>query len=155
MVFFHSAAICRWYVVFLPLSAMLGVQQGTQHSSRFKEFSGKQGLPRRGSKILNSVKNSSDGTESAWNTGDPGSVAGLGRSPGEGNPLQYSRLENPMDGGAGQLQSRGSRRVGCDWVPGTSQCILSAMRKTGTIYHGSRVKGPLITLWGDSIWYCL
>ena len=36
---------------------------------------------------------------SAWNAGDPGSIPGLGRSPGEGNgnPLQYSCLENPMD----------------------------------------------------------
>ena len=34
--------------------------------------------------------------------GDPGSIPGLGRSPGGGNgsPLQYSCLENPMDGGA-------------------------------------------------------
>ena len=34
--------------------------------------------------------------------GDLGSILGSGRSPGEGNgnPLQYSRLENPMDGGA-------------------------------------------------------
>ena len=33
---------------------------------------------------------------------DTGSILGLGRSPGEGNgkPLQYSCLENPMDGGA-------------------------------------------------------
>ena len=39
---------------------------------------------------------------SAWNAGDSGSIPGLGRSPGEGNgnPLQYSCLENPMDGGA-------------------------------------------------------
>ena len=39
---------------------------------------------------------------SACNAGDPGSVPGLGRSPGEGNgnPLQCSGLENPMDGGA-------------------------------------------------------
>ena len=39
---------------------------------------------------------------SASNTGDPGSIPGLGRSPGEGNgnPLQYSCLENPMDGEA-------------------------------------------------------
>ena len=38
---------------------------------------------------------------SAWNAGDPGSIPGLGRSPGEGNdnPLQYSCLENSMDGG--------------------------------------------------------
>ena len=39
---------------------------------------------------------------SACKVGDPSSIPGLGRSPGEGNgnPLQYSCLENPMDGGA-------------------------------------------------------
>ena len=39
---------------------------------------------------------------SACNVGDLGSIPGLGRYPGEGNgnPLQYSCLENPMDGGA-------------------------------------------------------
>ena len=39
---------------------------------------------------------------SASNAGDPGLIPGLGRSPGEGNgnPLQYSCLENPMDGEA-------------------------------------------------------
>ena len=39
---------------------------------------------------------------SACNEGDLGSIPGSGRSPGEGNgnPLQYSCLENPMDGGA-------------------------------------------------------
>ena len=39
---------------------------------------------------------------SAWNAGDLGSIPGLGRSPGEGNgnPLQYCCLENPMEGGA-------------------------------------------------------
>ena len=44
----------------------------------------------------------SDGKASACNAGDLGSIPGLGRSPGEGNgtPLQYSCLENPMDGGA-------------------------------------------------------
>ena len=41
----------------------------------------------------------SDGKESACNAGDLGSIPGLGRSPGEGNgnPLQYSCLQNPMD----------------------------------------------------------
>ena len=40
-----------------------------------------------------------DGKESACNAGDPGSNPGSERSPGEenGNPLQYSCLENPMD----------------------------------------------------------
>ena len=44
----------------------------------------------------------SDGKAFAYNAGDPGSIPGLGRSPGEGNgnPLQYSCLENPMDGEA-------------------------------------------------------
>ena len=44
----------------------------------------------------------SDGKASACNVGDPGSIPGLGRSSGEGNgnPLQYSYLENPMEGGA-------------------------------------------------------
>ena len=43
-----------------------------------------------------------DGKASAYNAGDPGSIPGLGRSPGQGNsnPLQDSCLENPMDGGA-------------------------------------------------------
>ena len=43
----------------------------------------------------------SHGKMSAYNLGDQGSVPGLGRSPGEGNgnPLQCSCLENPMDGG--------------------------------------------------------
>ena len=45
---------------------------------------------------------SSDSKASAYNAGDLGSIPELGRSPGEGNgnPLQYSCLENSMDGGA-------------------------------------------------------
>ena len=44
----------------------------------------------------------SDGKESACNAGDPGLIPGSGRSPGEGNgnPLQYSCLENSVDRGA-------------------------------------------------------
>ena len=46
----------------------------------------------------------SDSKESSCSAGDPSSFPGLGRSPGEGNgnPLQYFCLENPMDGGAWQ-----------------------------------------------------
>ena len=49
-----------------------------------------------------SFPGSSDGKASAYNAGDPSSIPGSGRSPGEGNgnPLQYSCLENPMDQGA-------------------------------------------------------
>ena len=45
---------------------------------------------------------SSVGKEPACSAGDPGSIPGLGRSPGEGNgnPLQYPCLENLMDKGA-------------------------------------------------------
>ena len=44
----------------------------------------------------------SDGKASAYNVGNPGSIPGSGRSPGEGNgnPLRYSGPENPMDEGA-------------------------------------------------------
>ena len=44
----------------------------------------------------------SDSKASAFNARDPGLIPGSGRSPGEGNgnPLQYSCLENPMDRGA-------------------------------------------------------
>ena len=58
---------------------------------------------------------------SAYNAEDLGSIPGLGRSPGEGNgnPLQYSCLENPMDegawnpmdGGAWWAAVHGSQRV--------------------------------------------
>ena len=51
----------------------------------------------------------SDGKASACNAGDPGSIPGLGRSPGEGNdnPLQYSYLENSMERGAWQAKIQG------------------------------------------------
>ena len=50
-----------------------------------------------------------DGKESACNAGDLGSIPGSGRSPrkGNGNPLQYSCLENPMFRGAWQATVHG------------------------------------------------
>ena len=47
--------------------------------------------------------------ESAYSAGEQGSIPGPGRSPGEGNgnPLQYSCLENPMDGEAWQTTVHG------------------------------------------------
>ena len=53
-------------------------------------------------KLLQGFPGGSDGKAYVCNAGDPGSIPGLGRYPGEGNgnPLQYSSLENPMDGGA-------------------------------------------------------
>ena len=58
---------------------------------------------RKGSpKAIWGFSGGSDGKASLCSAGDQGSIPGLGRSPGEGNgsPLQYSCLENPMDGGA-------------------------------------------------------
>ena len=62
-------------------------------------------LPAFITQILHQLKDfpgGSDGKASAYNVGLPDSIPGLGRSPGEGNgnPLQYSCLENPMDRGA-------------------------------------------------------
>ena len=53
---------------------------------------------------------------SAWNAGDPGSIPGSGKSPGEGNgnPLQYLALRIPWTEKPGRLQSTGSQRVGHD-----------------------------------------
>ena len=52
--------------------------------------------------LYDSFPGGSDGKASASNARDPGWIPGSGRSPGEGNgnPLQYSCLENPMDRGA-------------------------------------------------------
>ena len=58
-------------------------------------------LMKRASFQFHHFPGGSDGKASAYSLGDPGSIPGLGRFPGEGNgnPLQYSCLENPMDGG--------------------------------------------------------
>ena len=58
-------------------------------------------------------KESAEGKESACSAGDPGSVPGWGRSPGggNGNPLQDSCLENPMDRGAWRATVHGGHRV--------------------------------------------
>ena len=62
------------------------------------------------SQVALMVKNSS---ASAGDIRDVGSISELGRTLGEGNgnPLQYSCLDNPMDRGAGGLQSIGLQRV--------------------------------------------
>ena len=60
------------------------------------ELENKRSKAQRTSLVAQMVK------ASGYNVGDLGSIPGSGRSPGEGNgnPLQYSCLENPMDGGA-------------------------------------------------------
>ena len=65
----------------------------------------------------------SDGKSSIYDAGDLGSIPGSGRFPGEGNgnPLWYSCLENPVDGEAWyRLQSVGLQRVGRDCVTSLS-----------------------------------
>ena len=71
----------------------------------------------------------SDGKASVYNVGDLGSIPGLGRFPGKrnGNPFQYSCLENPMLGGGWcRLLSRGSQRVGHDWATSLSFTLEQA-----------------------------
>ena len=60
----------------------------------------------------------SNGKESAYNAGDPGSIPGSGRSPGEGNGNDSSILawKIPWTGEPGRLQFIGSQRVDHDWV---------------------------------------
>ena len=59
---------------------------------------------------LKDFPSGSAGKESTCNAGDPGSIPESGRFPGEGNgyPLQYSCLENPMDRGAWQATVHGA-----------------------------------------------
>ena len=66
---------------------------------------------------------------SAGDIRDVGSIPGSGRSPGgeNGNPLQYSCLENPMDEEPGELWFRGSQRIGhygSDLTVATFICIV-------------------------------
>ena len=84
---------------------------------------------------------------SACNAGDLGSIPGSGRSPeeGNGNPLQYSCLENPMDRGAWwAIQSMGSQRVGHDWATSLS---LSRIQKVSGDLHYLLAKRPATFLW--------
>ena len=66
-----------------------------------------------GDTTLMGFPHSSVGKESACNAGDLGSILGSGRSPGKGNgnPLQYSCLENSMDRRAWQATVHGVTRV--------------------------------------------
>ena len=60
--------------------------------------------------------------ESAWNAGDPDSIPGSGRSPGEGNGylLQYSHLKKPMDRGAWWVTAHGPQRFRHNWMTNMS-----------------------------------
>ena len=94
----------------------------------------------------------SDGKASACNVGDRGSIPGLGRSPGEGNgnPLQYSCLENPMEGGAWWATVHGVAKSRTGLSDFTSQHLIgSASSKVGFSWAQSTSYVFLI-LWIDS-----
>ena len=63
--------------------------------------------------VITGFPSGSHSEESVCNAADLGSIPGSGRSPGEGNgnPLQYSCLENSRTEESGRLQSMGSQRV--------------------------------------------
>ena len=63
--------------------------------------------------VIYCLDSDSVGEESTYNAGDWGSIPELGRSPGEGNgnPLQYSCLGNPMDRGAWPAVVHGVARI--------------------------------------------
>ena len=78
----------------------------------------------------------SEGKDSACSAGDPGSSPGSGRCPREGNgkPLQYFCLENPMDRGAWQATVHGIARVGDDLASKPpSQKINDILYKPGQL----------------------
>ena len=82
-----------------------------------------------------------------------GSIPGLERSPGEGNgnPLQYSCLENPMDRGEpGGLQSMGSQRVGQDWATFTHSATIKWHTKWN--FPGSPMVKTVLPLQGAWVW---
>ena len=74
----------------------------------------------------------SDSKASACNVGDPGSISGLGRSPGEGNgnPLQYPRLKMPWTEEPDRLHSMGSQRVRHNWAETVTDFIFLGSKIT-------------------------
>ena len=100
----------------------------------------------------------SDSKESACNVRDRGSIPGLGRSPGEGNgnSLQYSCLENPMDRGAWWATVRGITK---SQTRHQITLSLSSLFNPGSFYVDSRLTDftPLLFLSypSDSLLYSL
>ena len=97
----------------------------------------------------------SDGKASACNAGDPGSIPGSGRSPGErnGNPLQHSCLENPMDGGAtvhGVAKSQTWPSNFTFWSIGRNVFIFTApFSSLNQIFQGYLSPLSLLSKWED------
>ena len=91
-------------------------------NDRIWDLAAKMGEDTENLVTLNLQKNltvsGSAGKESVCNAGDRGSIPGLGRCSrgGNGNPLQYSHLENPKDKGAWRAVVHAVARVGQDWA---------------------------------------
>ena len=79
---------------------------------------------------------------SACNAGDLGSIPGWGRSPGEGNgnPLQYSCLENPMGGGAWWATVHGVAKSWTRLNDFTSLSRLQAENQKGRMWQMTKIK---------------
>ena len=96
--------------------------------------------------------------------GGLGWIPGLERSPewGQGNPLQYSCLENPMVRGAWRLQPMGSRRIGHNWVTNTHTWLwqgLPVMKEAIHVYGQGCMWNPhtffSISLWTWQLYFFL
>ena len=93
---------------------------------------------------------SSVGKESACNTGDLGLIPGSGRSPGEGNgnPLQYSCLDNPMDRAALQATVQGVARVAHNLVTFHQEhSVRIELQETQLISENCLVWEELLSIW--------
>ena len=110
---FHISGghLCTAFCMSLELSVN-GILHQVPRGGRVEDLTlGSSPTLMKGIHIQMGFPGGSDGKASACNAGDLGLIPGLGRPPGEGNgnPLQYSCLENSMDGGS--LQSKGLSRV--------------------------------------------
>ena len=82
--------------------------------------------------VVNGAAASSVGKEFACSAGDLGSISRSGKSPGEGNgsPLQYPSLENPMDRGAWEVTVCEVARVGHDLATKLQQSPINEQTPT-------------------------
>ena len=89
----------------------------------------------------------SDSKESACSAADAGSIPGLGRSPreGNGNPLKYSCLENPMDRGARQATVHGVAESDT-----TEQLSLHVTQERRLVFGASMIQCEICFLKGES-----
>ena len=88
-------------------------QSSLLENINYNDYFEDKNFPKEVSQKVYYEHDGSGGKVSAYNAGDPGSIPGLGRSPGEGNgnPLQYSCLENPMNRGVWLATVHGAQRV--------------------------------------------